>query len=189
MAVNDPIFKWLVSWVNTNPSAETYKDIAVSAGLAMLVLPFILLAAPAGYCADRFSKRTIIVACKVAEVILMILGVMVILHGNVWLMFFTLFLMGSSQRDIRAFKIRLDSGNRPPRAHLRRQRLDRHDHDLGHRVGHCGRRIFIRMDQTFGTNQLVAVGLDDCLRGRCGTGDQPADSPAGTARIPRENSP
>lgn len=94
MAVHDRSFKWLVSWINSNPSPETYKDIAVSAGLAMLVLPFILLAAPAGYCADRFSKRTIIVACKVAEVMLMILGVIVILHGNVWLMFFTLFLMG-----------------------------------------------------------------------------------------------
>ena len=61
----------------------------------MLVLPFILLAAPAGYCADRFSKRSVIVACKAAEVILMILSAVVILHGNVWLMFFTLFLMGS----------------------------------------------------------------------------------------------
>jgi len=93
-AVDDAAFRWLVSWINPNLSAETYKDIAVSAGLAMLVLPFILLAAPAGYCADRFSKRTVIVSCKVAEVILMILGVIVILHGNVWLMFFTLFLMG-----------------------------------------------------------------------------------------------
>ncbi len=95
MAAHDRTFKWLVSWINSNPAAETYKDIAVSAGLAMLVLPFIVLAAPAGYCADRFSKRTIIVSCKIAEVILMILGVFVILNGNVWLMFFTLFLMGS----------------------------------------------------------------------------------------------
>jgi acyl-[acyl-carrier-protein]-phospholipid O-acyltransferase / long-chain-fatty-acid--[acyl-carrier-protein] ligase len=95
LAVHDPAFRWLVSWVNSNPTAETYKEIAVSAGLAMLVLPFIVLAAPAGYCADRFSKRTIIVSCKVAEIILMILGVIVILHGNVWLMFCTLFLMGS----------------------------------------------------------------------------------------------
>lgn len=94
-AVDDPSFRLLVSWINPNLSAATCKDIAVSAGLAMLVLPFILLAAPAGYCADRFSKRTVIVACKVAEVILMILGAIVILHGNVWLMFFTLFLMGS----------------------------------------------------------------------------------------------
>ncbi|MGA2059295.1 MAG: MFS transporter [Thermoguttaceae bacterium] len=93
-AVHDPIFRWLVSWINPNLPAETYKDIAVSGGLAMLVLPFILLAAPAGYFADRFSKRNVIVACKVAEVILMLLGVAVILHGNVWLMFFTLFLMG-----------------------------------------------------------------------------------------------
>jgi acyl-[acyl-carrier-protein]-phospholipid O-acyltransferase / long-chain-fatty-acid--[acyl-carrier-protein] ligase len=93
-AVEDPMFRWMVSWINPNLPAEKYKEIAVAAGLAMLVLPFIILAAPAGYCADRFSKRTVIVSCKVAEVILMILGVVVILHGNVWLMFFTLFLMG-----------------------------------------------------------------------------------------------
>ncbi len=101
-AVNDPVFRWLLSWItNLSPAMqpEKYREIAisiaVSAGQALLVLPFILLAAPAGYCADRFSKRTVIVACKVAEVILMILGTLVILKGNVWLMFFVLFLMGS----------------------------------------------------------------------------------------------
>ena len=94
-AAQDPTFRRLVSLVNPDISAKTCESIAVSAGLAMLVLPFILLAAPAGYCADRFSKRTVIVACKAAEVILMLLGAVVILYGNVWLMFFTLFLMGS----------------------------------------------------------------------------------------------
>ncbi len=137
-AVNDPIFKWLVSWINSNPSPETYKDIAVSAGLGMLVLPFILLAAPAGYFADRFSKRTVIVACKVAEVLLMILGVAVILHGNVWLMFFTLFLMGSHSAIFGPVKVRLDPGNRPLGSHLRSQRLDRHDHHHGHHIRQRG---------------------------------------------------
>jgi acyl-[acyl-carrier-protein]-phospholipid O-acyltransferase/long-chain-fatty-acid--[acyl-carrier-protein] ligase len=101
-AVHDPIFRRLISLIVPNLSPvmqpEKYREIvasiAVSAGQAMLVLPFILLAAPAGYFADRFSKRSVIVACKVAEVILMILGAIVILHGNMWLMFFTLFLMG-----------------------------------------------------------------------------------------------
>ncbi len=32
-------------------------DLALSAGLACFVLPYILLAAPAGYLADRFCKR------------------------------------------------------------------------------------------------------------------------------------
>ena len=45
-AVKDPVFRWLVAWVNPNLPAAAYQDIAVSAGLAMLVLPFILLAAP-----------------------------------------------------------------------------------------------------------------------------------------------
>ncbi len=94
-AVKDPVFRWLISCFGRELSADQYKGIAVSAGLATLVLPFILLAAPAGYFADRFSKRTVIVACKAAELVLMLLGVAVIYHGNVWLMFFTLFLMGS----------------------------------------------------------------------------------------------
>jgi acyl-[acyl-carrier-protein]-phospholipid O-acyltransferase/long-chain-fatty-acid--[acyl-carrier-protein] ligase len=74
---------------------ENFKALAVPAGLAMLVLPFILFAAPAGFFADRFSKRTVIVGCKVAEVVLMLLGVVAICYGNVWAMFFVLFLMGT----------------------------------------------------------------------------------------------
>jgi acyl-[acyl-carrier-protein]-phospholipid O-acyltransferase/long-chain-fatty-acid--[acyl-carrier-protein] ligase len=108
-AMNDNIFRWLVAWIGGDLAVndplfcrlvgqlgtDKYKEIAVSAGLATLVLPFIFLAAPAGYFADRFSKRTVIVGAKVAEVACMLLGTAVILYGNVWLMFFTLFLMGS----------------------------------------------------------------------------------------------
>ena len=54
---------------------------ALSVGLACFVLPYILLAAPAGYLADRFSKRTVIVACKVAEMVVMALGVAAILYA------------------------------------------------------------------------------------------------------------
>ncbi|MBN2577410.1 MAG: MFS transporter [Pirellulales bacterium] len=95
LAVKDPVFRWCISWLNPNMPAEKYKELAVTAGLAMLVLPFLVWAAPAGYLADRFSKRTVIVLCKVAEVVLMILGAAAILYGNVWLMFLILFLMGS----------------------------------------------------------------------------------------------
>ena len=54
-----------------------------------------LLAAPAGYLADRFSKRDVIVGCKVAEIAIMVLGVAVILSGDVRLMGVVLFLMGA----------------------------------------------------------------------------------------------
>ncbi len=115
-ALNDNLFRWLVAWIGCDlavqdprmrslvawclkraPEEITSKsaaDIVVPAGLAFLVLPFILFAAPAGFFADRFSKRTIIVSCKAAEVVLMLLGVDAILHGNIWLMFGILFCMG-----------------------------------------------------------------------------------------------
>ena len=35
------------------------------------MLPYLLLAAPAGYLADRFSKREVIVNCKLAEIVIM----------------------------------------------------------------------------------------------------------------------
>ena len=45
------------------------------AGTVCLVLPYLVLAAPAGYLADRFPKRSVIVGCKLAEIVIMVLGV------------------------------------------------------------------------------------------------------------------
>jgi acyl-[acyl-carrier-protein]-phospholipid O-acyltransferase/long-chain-fatty-acid--[acyl-carrier-protein] ligase len=94
-AMNDNIFRWLVVPVGKDLVSPEYQGATVSAGLAMLVLPFLLLAGPAGYLADRFSKQRVIIGCKIAEVILMILGTAAVLYGNVYVMFFVLFLMGA----------------------------------------------------------------------------------------------
>ncbi|MBN1911123.1 MAG: MFS transporter, partial [Pirellulales bacterium] len=68
---------------------------ALAAGLACLVFPFLVLAAPAGYLADRFSKRSVIIGCKVAEIVIMALGVVAILSGQVIPMFVVVALMGA----------------------------------------------------------------------------------------------
>ncbi len=94
-AMNDNLFRWICVWIGKDLVPAAYEDVAVSAGLALLVLPFILLAAPAGYLADRFNKRDVIVGCKVAEVVLMLIGVAAIVSGSVWAMFTVLFFMGS----------------------------------------------------------------------------------------------
>ena len=52
------------------------------AGTVCLVLPYLALAALAGYLADKFSKRSVIFGCKVAEVVFMLVGVGAILAGN-----------------------------------------------------------------------------------------------------------
>ena len=94
-AVNDSMFRWLVVWIGKEIVSEENEAMAISAGLACFVLPYVLLAAPAGYLADRFSKRTVIIGCKVAEVIIMTLGVGAILTGNIYTMFAVVALMGS----------------------------------------------------------------------------------------------
>ncbi len=53
-----------------------------------------MFAAPAGFLADRFSKRSVMVACKVAEIVVIGLGVVAILIGSVPLMFVMLFILG-----------------------------------------------------------------------------------------------
>ncbi|NUQ64895.1 MAG: MFS transporter [Pirellulales bacterium] len=94
-AMNDNTFRWLAVWIGKDLVAGPNQETAKAAGLAMLVLPFLLLAAPAGYLADRFSKRTIMVGCKAAEVVIMALGVAAVLSGNIYLIFGVLFVMGS----------------------------------------------------------------------------------------------
>ncbi|WP_425617975.1 acyl-[ACP]--phospholipid O-acyltransferase [Anatilimnocola sp. NA78] len=100
-AANDNIFRWLVIGIGKDYVPQSQVGNILMAGTACLVLPFIFLAAPAGYLADRFSKRSVIVGCKIAEIILMALGVGAILTGDsvsatttLVLLFGTLTLMG-----------------------------------------------------------------------------------------------
>ncbi len=94
-ALNDNIFRWLIVPIGKDLVGPKHAALALSAGLACFVLPYVLLAAPAGYLADRFSKRTVIVGCKVAELLIMILGIATILTSNIYLMFVAVALMGT----------------------------------------------------------------------------------------------
>lgn len=94
-AMNDNIFRWLVVPIGKDLVGEQYKTLAVSAGLALLILPFVLLVSPAAFVSDRFSKRWVIVGCKIAEIVVMVLGIAAILSGSMTAMFVVLFLMGA----------------------------------------------------------------------------------------------
>jgi len=93
-ALNDNMFRWLVIGIGKSYMPHSPSTV-LSVGLALFVLPYLLLAAPAGYLADRFSKRQVIVACKAAEIVVMALGVLAIYVGSLNALFFVLFLMGS----------------------------------------------------------------------------------------------
>ncbi|MDX1947048.1 MAG: hypothetical protein SFU86_16725, partial [Pirellulaceae bacterium] len=100
-ALNDNIFRWLIIGISKHHAGEGNFGTVLMAGTACFVLPYLALAAPAGYLADRYSKRSVIVGCKVAEIVIMILGVGAILCGGMdakialGLLFTTVALMGA----------------------------------------------------------------------------------------------
>jgi len=78
-AVNDNVFRWLVIGIGKDHVEPSNVGVILMAGTACFVLPYLILAAPAGYLAERFNKQGVIVGCKVAEIIIMTIGV-----GSIW---------------------------------------------------------------------------------------------------------
>src|SRR5262245_38515607 len=100
-ALNDNIFRWLVIGIGKQHVDASQHASILTAGTVCLVLPYLVLAAPAGYLADRYPKRSVIVGCKLAEIAIMFVGVAAILCGHltggwaVGLMMTTVALLGA----------------------------------------------------------------------------------------------
>ncbi len=81
-AFNDSVFKQLVLLLTAQVLVISGEVVAPqdkqSIPLALFAMSFILFSGVAGYWADRISKRTIVMACKFAEVAIMIGGVAVL---------------------------------------------------------------------------------------------------------------
>ena len=91
-ALNDNQFRWLVILIGSRKIGEAQ---ATSLGVACFTLPYLLFATHAGFLADRFNKRRVIVGCKLAEIALMAVAVAGILVGNVYALLVVVFLMGA----------------------------------------------------------------------------------------------
>ncbi len=61
---------------------------------AAFTLPFVIFAAPAGWAADRYSKRAVVIAAKAVELAAALVGAAGLLMGNLWLMVGMVGLMG-----------------------------------------------------------------------------------------------
>src|ERR1044071_8509864 len=74
-AFNDNVFKQLMLLLAIPVGAAAAQK-ADEQGLATMVfsLPFVLFSGFAGYLSDRYSKGTMIVVCKFAEIGIMLLG-------------------------------------------------------------------------------------------------------------------
>lgn len=93
-AMNDNIFRWLVIGIGKQ-LAPNHVGAVLALGTGFFVLPYILLAAPSGYLADRFSKRTVVVLCKWTEVLCMAIGVIAIYMQSPVLLFSAVALIGA----------------------------------------------------------------------------------------------
>ncbi len=94
-ATNDNTLRWLILPIARDMFDSAHHNAVLAIGGVCAVLPYVLLAAPAGYLADRFDKRTVIVGCKVTELAIVLLGVAAILFGNPYLLFVVIALIGS----------------------------------------------------------------------------------------------
>lgn len=88
---NDNFFKQAILMLAV---AGGHTDLQGKA-LSVFTLPFLLVAAPAGWLADRFSKRRVVIGAKTAELIAISLGATALITGNWPLTFVMLFLMGT----------------------------------------------------------------------------------------------
>ena len=100
--INDNTFRWLVIGIGKQYVEYRSGDIwgltqswVLGLGLICFVTPYILLATHAGYVSDRFSKRRVIVACKLAEILIMLMGSLAIFMESPLFIFTALTLMGA----------------------------------------------------------------------------------------------
>lgn len=90
---NDNLFKQcvLLLAVATEQRSGNLQPLAQ----ALFSLPFLLFGAFAGDCADRFPKRSVILATKVAEVAVMLLAAVAFASGSLPFLLAVVFLMGA----------------------------------------------------------------------------------------------
>ena len=93
-AFNDNLFKQLVMLDCLDQASQGGRDLQ-GLGLVLFSIPFIAISGYAGFLSDRFSKRTIIVLCKLAEVVIVLLGMIGFLVHSLPFLLAVLCLMGA----------------------------------------------------------------------------------------------
>ena len=92
-AFNDNLFKQLVMLLCVDRALEGGRDLQ-SLAMFLFAWPFIAFSGFAGFLSDRFSKQTIIVLCKVAELGIVLLGLIGFVTGSLSALLGVLCLMG-----------------------------------------------------------------------------------------------
>ncbi len=91
-AFNDNMFRWLAVPIGQRSMDPTQ---ALVLGGILFTIPYLLLAPLSGSLADRLPKHAVILRCKIAEIVLVALGIVGIVTGQLWLLFALVFLLGA----------------------------------------------------------------------------------------------
>ena len=94
-AINDNAFRWFVIGAGKTYYQPGQESTVLMLATISFVIPYIILASPAGWLADRFPKRNVIVGCKILEIIVMVIGIASLLLGSIVLLMISVFLMGA----------------------------------------------------------------------------------------------
>jgi len=95
-AFSDNLYKFLVTYLIIGMGFSTeQRDQLVPVVSALFALPFILFSMNGGYFADRYSKRSVAIAAKIAEIFIMCLATLAFWVGSVPLMLAVVFLMST----------------------------------------------------------------------------------------------
>src|SRR5260221_153421 len=95
-ALNDNFFKnafVILLTYRLAQEAGLNGQVLVTAAAGLFILPFFLFSATAGFLADKFEKRRLILAVKIAEIVFMAIAIAGFTSGHVVLLFTVLFLM------------------------------------------------------------------------------------------------
>lgn len=87
---NDNYYKQAVMLLAVMAGQTSFQAVAAAA----FTLPFVLFAAPAGWMADRYPKRWVVIGAKVTELLAALVGAAGLLTGNLHLMVGMVGLMG-----------------------------------------------------------------------------------------------
>lgn len=95
-ALNDNAFRFVIAAIITDTLVKGESGTGyLSLSIAVFILPFLLFSTFAGFLADRYSKRNVIIVTKVLEMVIMGLGLWALVVGNIWAILVTVFVMGA----------------------------------------------------------------------------------------------
>jgi acyl-[acyl-carrier-protein]-phospholipid O-acyltransferase/long-chain-fatty-acid--[acyl-carrier-protein] ligase len=91
-ALNDNLYKIVVSLMAVNLGAATGNTDYLALAGALFVLPYLLFSGYAGWVADAFNKRTVLIVTKSFEIVVMLAAFAALSSGNLDMMLAVIFL-------------------------------------------------------------------------------------------------